>query len=253
MQITLNDARIEKTFCSCPYDWGGICKHIVATLLVLVHGSDQIEEKQGLASLLAGLTADQLRRALLGVAASGLEFAEAVEREISWLGEQPATPDGQSATTVVVDINAVRREIRKDFRLGGQGDPFESGYYDEYAALEMNPDLFLMSHLEKMPALLDAGDVKTAVSLITVIIDTFNDGLTDLGDYIYEYNEDVFSEATLTMGASLAEVLLSQEMQPDKQDEWLSQIADWERGLGDMDIAETAVKQGWTYPPLAAV
>jgi len=73
-----------------------------------------------------------------------------------------------------------------------------------------------------------------------------------LDDYIYEYNEDVFSEATLTMGAALAEVLLSQDMQPDEQEEWLGIIADWEDGLGDLDIAKTAVEQGWTYPPLVA-
>ncbi|MCP4415112.1 MAG: SWIM zinc finger domain-containing protein [Chloroflexi bacterium] len=252
VQITLNDASIETTFCSCPYDWGGICKHIVATLLVLIHDGEKIEKKPELASLLADLTADQLRQALLGVAAAGMEFAEAVEREVGWLQTQPATLSGKPATIAPVDINAVRREIHKDFRLAGHGDPFESGYYDEYAAPEMNPDLMLQPHLEKVTALLDAGDVDTAVSLITAIINSFIDGLTDLDDYIYEYNEDVFSEATVTMGALLAEVLLSLDMQPDEQVNWLDKMADWEDGLGDMDVAKTAVEQGWTYPPLVA-
>ncbi|MFQ5433607.1 MAG: SWIM zinc finger domain-containing protein [Anaerolineae bacterium] len=45
VQITLNDAGIETTFCSCPYDWGGICKHLVATLLVLIHDGEKIEVK----------------------------------------------------------------------------------------------------------------------------------------------------------------------------------------------------------------
>jgi hypothetical protein len=49
---------------------------------------------------------------------------------------------------------------------------------------------------------------------------------------IYEYNEDVLNEADLTLGAVLAEVLLTLDMQPDPQDEWLAQIADWEDGLG---------------------
>ena len=30
ISVTLNAKGIEKTSCTCPYDWGGICKHIVA-------------------------------------------------------------------------------------------------------------------------------------------------------------------------------------------------------------------------------
>ncbi|MCS7282247.1 MAG: SWIM zinc finger family protein [Anaerolineae bacterium] len=29
--------------CTCPYDWGGDCKHIIATLLCLVHRSQEEE------------------------------------------------------------------------------------------------------------------------------------------------------------------------------------------------------------------
>lgn len=249
VQITLIDGSVAETSCTCPYDWGGICKHIVAALLVWVHERDEIEEKPALETLLAELTAVQLRQVLLGVAADGPEFAEAIERELTWLQEQPAALAEQA---VPVDITAVRREIDKDFRLAGKGDPFEYGYYDEYAALEMDLDGILQSHLEKVTALLDMGDVDTAVILISAIIDAFIDGLTDLDDYIYEYNEDAFGDATLTLGAALAEVLLSRDMPPEEQEKWLEQIADWEKALGELEIAQTAVEQGWTYPPLVA-
>lgn len=247
VQVMLSEGGVAETSCTCPYDWGGICKHIVAVLLVWVQGRDEIEEKPMLETLLAELMAVQLRQVLLGIAATGPEFAEAIERELTWLQEQPAASAG---APVAVDINAVRREIHKDFCLAGKGDPLEYGYYDEYAALEMDLDGILQSHLEKVTALLDMGDMDTAVILISAIIDAFIDGLTDLDDYIYEYNEDVFSETTLTLGTALAEVLLSREVPPDEREEWLGQIANWEKGLGDLDIAQTAVEQGWTYPPL---
>ena len=38
--ITLEPAGIAHTRCTCPYDWGGICKHIVATLLTWVREPD---------------------------------------------------------------------------------------------------------------------------------------------------------------------------------------------------------------------
>jgi uncharacterized Zn finger protein len=31
--IELHDGGIPGTRCSCPYDWGGACKHVVAVLL----------------------------------------------------------------------------------------------------------------------------------------------------------------------------------------------------------------------------
>ncbi len=49
--------------CTCPYDWGGYCKHVVATLLTVSddNGSVPIAVKPPVADLLAGLNADELR------------------------------------------------------------------------------------------------------------------------------------------------------------------------------------------------
>ncbi len=79
----MSEAGIAETRCSCPYDWGGICKHIVAVLLVLVHASDKIQENAEMGEPLADLSAEQLRQILVGVAAEGLEFTKLVEREVS--------------------------------------------------------------------------------------------------------------------------------------------------------------------------
>ncbi len=56
IQVILDTSGIDTTMCTCPYDWGGICKHIVATLLVLLHKGDEIETKPEMAALLSGLT-----------------------------------------------------------------------------------------------------------------------------------------------------------------------------------------------------
>jgi uncharacterized Zn finger protein len=51
--------------CTCPYDWGGWCKHIAAALLAARDQPDQIEERHPLPELLAGLDRDQLQALLL--------------------------------------------------------------------------------------------------------------------------------------------------------------------------------------------
>lgn len=58
--------------CTCPYDWGGICKHIVAVMLAILHHTEgDVEIKEvapapapetvRLDDILAGLAAEQLR------------------------------------------------------------------------------------------------------------------------------------------------------------------------------------------------
>src|SRR4051812_8951327 len=62
--ITLDAGGIATSDCTCPYDWGGICKHIVATLLDYIHDPDEVEERPPLDTLLADLSAEQLRTIL---------------------------------------------------------------------------------------------------------------------------------------------------------------------------------------------
>ena len=49
--------------CTCPYDWGGYCKHIVATLLAVADDDSPvpIEAKPPIADLLGGMDANALR------------------------------------------------------------------------------------------------------------------------------------------------------------------------------------------------
>jgi uncharacterized Zn finger protein len=60
VQITWDGGGITQASCTCPYDWGGWCKHIVATLLVCLHSPVQVEERPVLQTLLAGLDREQL-------------------------------------------------------------------------------------------------------------------------------------------------------------------------------------------------
>lgn len=253
VEVTLGETGVDRMFCNCPYDGGGICKHIVAVLLTLIHDDAEIEEKPTLEALLADLTAAQLRQLILGAAAGRSNFVEAIEREAARLEERPDAATDTTQTAVPVDLAAVRREIYKDFRLAEtDNDPFKHGYYDEYAALEVDFYSIVAPHLQKVEDVLDAGDVEAAVTLIMTIIDAYADGLNDLEDYIYDYNEDAMGDTVFDLGAALAEVLLSWRMAPKEQEEWLAQIDRWENQLGDLSVARTAVEHGWTYPPLVA-
>ncbi|MDE2785099.1 MAG: SWIM zinc finger family protein [Chloroflexota bacterium] len=68
--------------CTCPYDWGGYCKHVVAALLTVSDDDSPIPVavKPPVADLLDGLDADELRalvRVLVEVAPSLLDTVDA--------------------------------------------------------------------------------------------------------------------------------------------------------------------------------
>jgi hypothetical protein len=60
IQTTLNAQGVAETSCTCPYDWGGICKHIVALLLTYVHNPQAFRCIEPLDKMLAGKSKDDL-------------------------------------------------------------------------------------------------------------------------------------------------------------------------------------------------
>ena len=59
--VTFNGAELIAADCTCPYDWGGYCKHIVATLLTCLLDSESVLERPPLSESLSVLSRDQLQ------------------------------------------------------------------------------------------------------------------------------------------------------------------------------------------------
>jgi len=53
------------TDCSCPYDYGGICKHCVAVLLTCVRGPERVHEQPPLSELIADADRETLETLLV--------------------------------------------------------------------------------------------------------------------------------------------------------------------------------------------
>jgi len=60
--VALSDTGVRYSKCSCPYDWGGDCNHIVAVRLTWVDHPDAFVEQQPLDDLLMKLDAPRLRQ-----------------------------------------------------------------------------------------------------------------------------------------------------------------------------------------------
>ena len=242
--------------CTCPYDWGGYCKHIVAVLLMALR-EDAITVKPELDTLLAGLTEAQLRRIIRAVVENEPALVAAIEQEVEWLKTTPvaAASAMPAAHAITVDVAAIRREMRKDLRRAGSvggGSGYSDRYWDDDEAGMIYPDEILGPHRELADRLLAAGDAAAATDVITAMIEEWGAGIAELDEWIIENNEDVFSETALDLGVLLAEALLSQDFSPDQRAQWLARVEDWGEDAINPDVVETALDQWWDYPPLVA-
>lgn len=65
VRVILNtDGEVDEAGCSCPYDWGGWCKHIVAVLLVMLHEPERVGDRQSYEDLIDPLNEKELRALL---------------------------------------------------------------------------------------------------------------------------------------------------------------------------------------------
>ncbi len=255
--VTLSeDGSILAATCSCPYDWGGYCKHIVAVLLAALSDEDSVAVKPDIEALLADLSEAQLRRLIRILAEGQPHLIETIEKEVKWLNMEPAA--GSAATTPIasaipVDLAAIRREIHKDLRRAAtSGGGYGERYWDSDEEGSIYPDEVLGPHQELANRLLEAGDAARASNVIGVMIEEWGHGVQDLEQWIYEANEDALSEAQTELGVLLAEALLSQDLSPEQRAQWLARVEDWSQEFFDLETAETALEQWWDYPPLVA-
>lgn len=59
-RVTLRPEGVEDSDCTCPYDWGGLCKHLVALLLTYIHDRDSIRSVPPIPELLAQRSREDL-------------------------------------------------------------------------------------------------------------------------------------------------------------------------------------------------
>jgi len=58
--VELDEQGIKSAYCSCPYDWGGYCKHVVALLLTWVRDPEEFTVIPETDELLAGKSREEL-------------------------------------------------------------------------------------------------------------------------------------------------------------------------------------------------
>ena len=110
VRVHFDAGGITSAECSCPYDWGGWCKHIVATLLMCLDQPETVQERPALAEVLNSLERDQLQDLLLKLAARDPGLAAAIDHELS-LRQTAAAPSKTASRRTAIDPQPVQQQV----------------------------------------------------------------------------------------------------------------------------------------------
>ena len=163
------DGDIITTSCTCEYDWGGDCKHIVAMLLTYLHHSEKFEEKPPLHNALMKLKKEDLVELIEQMITRYPDLKDIVDRPV---------PSENIATEPNINLQTFRRELSRLLEFSGE-------WMDRRAESKVSEIAKTGERFARR------GDHVNAIAIYCTIIEECNDNeypTDDEGDFVSSVN-----------------------------------------------------------------
>ena len=246
VRAELDAGGVRAASCNCEYDFGGYCKHIVALLLTYAHESEQFVVREDIAKRLAELSREQLLALLTELLDEVPDLSDwleaALPEPVASRPRKAAAPKRKKK----IDTEIYRRRVRGimhslDHMRMSEAYWHVGGLTDELRGVEKTAMEFL-----------DAGDAETAFRILMTLLEESHDGF----DYIDDSNGELGGYLD-GLGKTLAEVVLSLDLDEDRREDILSDIDEIHDklsnyGVDGLKVAIAAAQYGWgELPPEA--
>lgn len=239
VSLQFDASSISSVRCTCPYNYEGWCKHIVAAALTCVRQPDRIELRPTLSQLLERLDYGQTQRLIQVLVEEQPELIDAVDRQVM-LMSNPAPPTQKTAAhrRTTLDVAPFRRQVKQILREGVRS--LEEGYEDD----PFTDDLLTV--IEKAQAFARSEDGRSAIAILEAITAT----CADEWDNISDYGGESFPIAE-SLNEAWTEAILSAELSPPEGVDLQVMLEEWQKALdGDFSMSLAALQQGWADPDL---
>jgi uncharacterized Zn finger protein len=241
LRVELADEGVESASCTCPYEFDGYCKHIVALLLTYVHKPGEFVERKALPVLLGDVDKTALvviltrlvdnHPELYGWLEMNLPPAASADRETAG---SKAGPPSQ------VSEKVYRKRIKNILRPGGYNDDYDSAYG---VARELDE---ITNNAEES---LKAGDAQGAITILVTLLDELSDAYEMIDD-----SDGELADSADSAGRLLAESILSANLTARECDALGRRVAPSAENLSGygieagLDVAGLALEYGWNEP-----
>lgn len=242
VSLVVDAGGIRQASCSCPYDYEGWCKHLIAVALACCHNPDLIRAAPNLQELLSPLNLEQTRDLFGKLAEEDPTLLDRIEQWVPVLSTTTATApkSGHQRQTAIdpapfrAQARALIRETARDLEYGSEMDLIS----------EKLPDL-----VEPARQCLLHDDGENAIAILQAIAET----LAEQWDDVVEYGLEGES-AISCLDPLLAEAILLAMPAPQARIDLQVQIETWEDLFsGSFPLSTEALRQGWDDPELVDI
>jgi uncharacterized Zn finger protein len=244
VQVELDEGGIRSAQCTCPYEYGGVCKHTIALLLTYVHHPKQFAVRQDPAELLAALDHDDLIGLMTRLLRERPELYD-------WVAAAVAAPAaagrGKKTRRKKVDAEVYRRQVRSilhslDGMRASEAYGYVGGLTEQLGEVQETAMKFL-----------DAGDPETALAILLALVEEAEHGIEYIDD-----SDGYLGNFMSGLGQPLAEAILSQDLSAVERGKLVRQLEEHSAYLADygmdegLDLAIQAATVGWGEEPAPA-
>lgn len=243
--IDLHHGGVAETRCSCPYDWDGACKHVVAVLLKYLDTPDAVVRRPPLNDVLRELDREALAALLTRRLEEDPAFALWIEAELA-VGRPDLLPADSRRTAI--DPEPIKRQA---VALLSQSASRRTRWSDEGPGVDEDAFAAL---IDKAKPYLEAGDGRNALSILTPLTEALVPVWLEQADW-----DETLHEFFPVLGQMIAEAVLTGGLSPEECDDLMVRLDVWqgmldEYGLDDcLQVAIDAITEGWDEVGLADV
>jgi uncharacterized Zn finger protein len=242
VRVESDEGGIRSASCTCPYDFGGYCKHIITLLLSYTHKPEDFTVRKEPAELLSDLNREQLIALLTKLVGEQPDLYELIEAA---LAAPSVSNRGKSSPSKhrEVDVEVYRRRVSSI--MHGLDHMRASEAYWHVGSLANG----LRGVERTAREFLDAGDAEAALRILLTLLEESSDGFEYLDDANGELGDFLHG-----LGATMAEVILSLDLDEDEREDILSDLDDLHDRLGDygvegLSVPILAARHGWEELP----
>ncbi len=240
LSVQLDEGGIQEASCTCPYDWGGYCKHIIALMLTYIHHSDAFVEQKNIKELLGQLDKDALVYLITKMIDKNSDLYSWLQNTIPATSTKSQPVQSRSKRKTEVSKTEYKRQIQSILHS-------LRGYRMSEAYWMVGGMVDQLDHVRDTAyEFMEAGDAQGALVILTTLLtevsgsfEQFDDSDGALGGFFGELALPLV-EAILSADLSKAERRsLFKELEPV-----IEELSAY--GIDGLDVILAAVNRGWS-------
>ena len=240
LRVELADGGVGSASCTCPYEFDGYCKHIVALLLTYIHKPGEFVERKALPVLLGNMDKTALVAILTKLVGHHPELYDWLEMNLPPAADAYREPGSKAQLASQISEQAYRKRIKNILRPDGYNDDYDSSYG---VARELDE---ITNFAEE---LLEAGDAQGAITILMTLLDELSDAYE-----MFDDSDGDLGDSADFAGELLAEAILSANLPARERAALGRRVAPIAENLSDygiedgLDVAGLALEYGWNEP-----